>query len=290
YGWAKTFTNVSRTGLPGDAIKRDFSYFGSVETFLQDEPTILSDPTYNKMARGFYEELQRGLSRYHEAPLAFLVRQFNGNTTNAKLLDQTPAPSNLIKIGDDLAVVTGPNLATPSPDALAAARRAERQTAALYANHPGPLGNLGHTLRVLLGLALLIALPGAIAAPWFDLEDGWVRVALVPALSFALVVLSGIALVSVTRGPYSTADGWATLGIAVVAAGALRLGKARLDRAFAAVSRFFAAMFEVFSNRSFAALMGTQFVALAADGIVQASLAKSIAFGGQKGFDVTSAP
>jgi MFS family permease len=36
--------------------------------------------------------------------------------------------------------------------------------------------------------------------------------------------------------------------------------------------------------------MGTQFVAQAADGIVQASLAKSIAFGGEKGFDVASAP
>ncbi len=290
YGWAKTFTNVSRTGLPGDAIQRDFSYFGSVENFLRNEPTILTDPTYNKMARGFYDELQRGLKRYSKPPIAFLVRQFNGNTENAALLDATPTPSSLIKISNDLAVVTGPNLASPSPEAVAAARSAERQTAALYADHAGPLGNPGHTLRVLLGLALLIALPGAIAAPWFELEDGWVTVALVPALSFALVVLSGIALVAVTRGPYSTADGWATLGIAVAAAAAFRFGKAWLDRALERVSRFFAAMFAVFSNRSFAALMGTQFVALAADGIVQASLAKSIAFGGQKGFDVTTAP
>src|SRR5207247_554805 len=59
---------------------------------------------------------------------------------------------------------------------------------------------------------------------------------------------------------------------------------------FAGVSRFFAELFAVFSNRSFSALMGTQFVAQAADGIVQASLAKSIAFGGEKGFDVASAP
>ncbi len=290
YGWAKTFTNVARTGLPGDAIDRDFSYFGSVEKFLQNEPTVLSDPTYNKMARGFYDELRRGLKRYSAPPIAFLVRQFNGHTDNTALLDTTPTPPNLIKISNDLAVVTGPNLTTPSPEALAAARRAERQTAALYANHPGPFGDPLHTLRVLIGLAFLIVLPGSIAAPWFDLDDGWVKVALVPAVSFALVVLSGIALVSVTRGPYSTADGWATLGIAVAIAAALRFGKAGLDRAFAAVSRFFAAMFGVFSNRSFAALMGTQFVALAADGIVQASLAKSIAFGGQKGFDVTTAP
>ena len=290
YGWGKTFTNVSRTGLPGDAVKRDFSYFGSVEQFLAKQPTILTDPTYNKMSRGYYAELQRGLKKYPEPPIVFLVRQFNTETDNAALLDQNPPRDGLVKIGDDIAVVTGPKLATPSPAALAAGKQAERQTAALYANHPGVFGNFGHSIRVLFGLALLLVLPGWIAAPWFELEDSWVKIALIPAVSFALVVLAGIALVSVTRGPYSVADGWITLGLAVAVAGALRVGKPRLDRAFAALSRFFAAMFGVFSNRSFAALMGTQFVAQAGDGIVQASLAKSIAFGGQKGFDVTSAP
>ena len=39
----------------------------------------------------------------------------------------------------------------------------------------------------------------------------------------------------------------------------------------------------------FAALMGAQFLALAGDGIVQTALAKSIAFGGQRGFDLEGA-
>jgi hypothetical protein len=290
YGWAKTYTNVSRAGLPGDAVKRDYSYFGSVDRFLANEPTIQSDPVYNKMARGFYDEMQRGLRSSGQAPLVFLVRQFNRETDNAALLDQDPPPPYLVTMGDDIAAVTGPDLATPSPQAVAAARAAQARTAALYENHPGIFGHLGHTTTVLLALALLLLVPGIVAAPWFQLEDAWTTVALIPAISFVLVILSAIFVVAVTRGPYNTADGWVTVGIALAVAGGLRLGKPRLDRAFAGVSRFFAELFAVFSNRSFSALMGAQFVAQAADGIVQASLAKSIAFGGQKGFDVSSAP
>ena len=43
------------------------------------------------------------------------------------------------------------------------------------------------------------------------------------------------------------------------------------------------------SSRDFAWLMGTQFLAQAGDGIVQAALAKSIAFGNQEGFDLENA-
>jgi hypothetical protein len=43
------------------------------------------------------------------------------------------------------------------------------------------------------------------------------------------------------------------------------------------------------SSHDFASLMGAQFLAQAGDGIVQAALAKSIAFGNQKGFDLENA-
>jgi len=186
--------------------------------------------------------------------------------------------------------VTGPGLVTPSSDTVAAAQAAEEATARAYADHPGVLGNPLHALRVLLGLGILLVVPGLLASRWFEVEGFWARFALVPGISVALVVLSGIAVVAVTRHPFGVADGWASVALAVLAAAGLRVGKPALDRAFGAFSRFFAEMFAVFSNRSFSALMGTQFLAQAADGIVQASLAKSIAFGGEKGFDVTSAP
>lgn len=290
YGWAKTFTNVSRTGLPGDAVKRSMSYFGSVEDFLANRPTVLTDRTYNRMSRGFFDEVQALREEYPEPPVVFLVRQFNAGTGNEALLDREPVPDFLLSLGPDVAVVTGPNLATPSPEAVEAARAAERATATLYANHPVVFGNFGHTLRVLLGLALLLVVPGLIAARWFDVEGFWMRTALIPGISIALTVVGGILVVAVRRAPFSTADGWASLGLATAFAVGLRAGRPALGRMFAAVSRFLAEMFGVFSNRSFSALMGTQFVAQAADGMIQASFAKSIAFGGEKGFDVTSAP
>ena len=40
YGWAKTYSNVFRTGLPGDAADRSVTYFGTLENFLAGERTI----------------------------------------------------------------------------------------------------------------------------------------------------------------------------------------------------------------------------------------------------------
>ena len=53
---------------------------------------------------------------------------------------------------------------------------------------------------------------------------------------------------------------------------------------------FFNRMFSTFSNADFAALMGVQFLVMAADGLIRGSIAKSIAFGGQEGFDITTVP
>jgi MFS family permease len=288
YGWSKTFTNVSRTGLPGDAVKRSMTYFGEVDDFLADQPTELTDDTYNKMSRGFHRELTELREEYTGPPVAFLVRQFNEGTANEDLLDE--APAELLVLGDDIAVITGDGLSTPSEDALAAARAAEEQVTRFYAEHPTAFDNVGHTLWVLFALGLLLVLPGAIAARWFELDDGWLKVALVPGISITLVLLSGIVVVAVTRAPFDVAHGWASLGLATLAALALRFGARPILRALNGFGRFFNGMFSVFSNADFAALMGVQFLAMAADGVIRGSIAKSIAFGGQEGFDVTTVP
>jgi MFS family permease len=49
-------------------------------------------------------------------------------------------------------------------------------------------------------------------------------------------------------------------------------------------------MFAVFSNRGFAVLMGVQYLAQMGQGVVQGAIAKSLVFGGEKGFDVTNVP
>lgn len=289
YGWSKTFTNVSRTGVPGDAVDRSVTYFGAVEDLLADRATPGTDATYARMTAAYFDEYTALRERVPGAPLVFLVRQFNEGTANESLLDS--ADPSLVRIGEDLAIVTGDGLASPSMASLERARVAEEETAAAYADHPGPLGDPVHTARVLLGLFLLFGLPGLVASRWFDLEDDpWLRIALIPAVSLALVILAAFVVISVTRGPFSGADAWASLALALgVAAGLARFRRPIVAR-LAPLGGFVDRMFSVFSNRSFAALMGTQFLGQAADGIVQASLAKSIAFGGEKGFDVTSAP
>jgi hypothetical protein len=290
YGWSKTFTNVSRTGLPGDAVKRSMTYFGSVTDLLADRPTVGTDPTYSKMSRGFFREVEALRERYPAPPLVFLVRTFNEGTDNTTLLDEDPAPSGLIRISDDLAVVTGPSFATPSSTAIGAATVAERQTAALYADHPGIFGNFGHTVWVVFALGLLLVVPGLIASRFFELEDGWVKIALVPGLSFGLTVLAGIVVVAVHRAPFSTADGWLSLGLATAAAVGLRVGEPSIRRVLNGFSSFFNGMFGVFSNADYATLMSVQFLAQAGQGVVQGAIAKSLAFGGQQGFDVQNLP
>jgi MFS family permease len=294
YGWAKTYTNVSRGALPGEAVPRDFNYFGSVEDFLAGQPTVLKDPTYNKMSRGFNHWMQEGLKQYPLEPVVFLVRGFNGTTDNSALLDQDPAPGYLLKISDDVAVVTGPGLLTPTEDVVLAAQAAQQQSATAIANHPGILSNFGHTVRVLLGLAVLLVLPGLIASRWFELEDFWVKFALIPGLSFALVVLSGILVVALTRNPFSTADGWISVGIATaVAAGLHMLARRRESgkaKAAKAINKAITNAFSLFQHRSFAFLLSAQFLAVAGDGVVQGSLAKAIAFGGKEGFSLEDAP
>src|SRR6185503_5944268 len=53
---------------------------------------------------------------------------------------------------------------------------------------------------------------------------------------------------------------------------------------------FFNRLFSQFSNRDFATLMGVQFLTQAGQGVIQGAIGKSIAFGGQKGFDVQNVP
>lgn len=288
YGWSKTFTNVSRAGLPGDAVKRSMTYFGSVEDFVADQPTVLTNDTYNKMSRGFHRELTALRQEYTGPPIAFLVRQFNDGTVNEELLDQ--APADLVVLGTDIAVITGEGLTTPSAEAVAAAQAAEEEVARFYMQHPSVVDNLGHTLWVVFALGLLLVVPGAIAARWFGLDDVWLKVALVPGISIALTVLAGVVVVAATRAPFGEAHGWASLGLATVVALGLRFGAAPLLRVLNGFGGFFNQMFSVFSNANFAALMGVQFLAMTADGLVRGSIAKSIAFGGQEGFDITTVP
>ena len=309
YGWSKTYLNVERTGLPGEAILRSFAYFGDVDAFLAGRPTVKTDPTYDRVSRAFWEELHPpaggegsgvpdaqpgGLDAYDAPPVVVVIGRFNQGTENAEPFETGSLPRGWEPIGEDAAVVTGPGLASPSPEALEAARAAGERQARAFAEHPGLLGEPLPLLRVLLGLAAVLLLPGLLAARWFEVRDFPSRLALVPGLSLAMVVAAAILVVAVTRSSFGPGEAWASVGLATAAGAGLEGLARRRDagrgRVGPALNRFLTGLFSAFSNRAFAFLMGAQFLAALGDGMVQGSLAKSIAFQGRPGFDLTTAP
>jgi MFS family permease len=169
---------------------------------------------------------------------------------------------------------------------MTAARQAGEAAEAYLADPPGVLDDPLHLLRVIAVLAVVIVVPGVIAARYFQLEDGVMRLALVPGISIGLLLAAGSVVVAVTRSPLGTGQAWAAVALAVLAATGLRLLARRRDAGRAAIVPFVRRSLSLFSNRAFAMLMGTQFLALLGDGIVQAGLAKAIAFGGEEGFDI----
>ncbi len=285
YGWAKTFTNILRTGLPGDKAQYSSTYFGALENYLAGQPTVGKDAGYTQTSKDYFGEVQAQAAKTPGDPVVFLVGQFyKGNVDAQAALDAG------VSIGPDVSVIAGPGYYTPPADVVQRAQAAAAEEKAHLDDHPGPLGNPLHTVRVLAGLFFLVVLPGLIASSWFELDDVPSKIGLIPAMSICLTLLSGIALLAVWRGPLTTTKGWAVVGLATLVALGFRFGATRLLRVLNSFGGFFNNLFGVFSNKAFAALMGVQFLVQAGQGVIQGAIAKSIAFGGEKGFDVTVVP
>jgi MFS family permease len=298
YGWVKTYTNVFRTGIPGDMVKYHATYLGTVENFLAGERTTGASEGYNDASQKHFDEIQTRLSDYPEDPVVFLIGQYykglcNGATECSDDVEQErlqAALASAIEVGPDTYVLQGEGLYTPPQDVVDRAEAAAVAEQTRLENHPGALANPLHTVRVLLGLFFLAFLPGLIAAPWFELRDAPSRVALIPGMSIVLTLLSGIAVLAVWRGPLTTTKAWVVVGVATAVALGFRVGASRLNRVLGSFGGFFNNMFSVFSNRAYATLVGVQFLVQGGQGVIQGAFAKSIAFGGEKGFDVTVVP
>jgi Major Facilitator Superfamily len=318
YGWAKTWTNVFRTGLPGDAAERSVTYLGTIDDFLAGEPTTSTAGSqgYDDIALQHYCEAFPGkgdlcatqdqpagfvprFTEFSEPPVVFLIGQYyeqglcNGipgctEEQRAQMLQDAFAQG--VPIGPDVAVLRGPGLWTPPPDVVHAAEVAATSKGEDLQNHPGPFANLGHTLAVLAVLALLLVVPGAIAAGWFGARTAIDRFALIPGMSVVLLMLSGIGVIAVWRGSLTTAKGWAAVGVAIGLGLALRYADAWLRTPLESVSGFFDRLFAPFAVRAFAVLLAVQFLAQSGQGVVQGAIGKSITFGGQKGFDIQNVP
>jgi Major Facilitator Superfamily len=296
WGWAKTFANTARSGLSGDRAERSEIYFGTVEDYAAGRPTgggitlakceehVPLNKVYDCLSLGFFHEMTRGLEPFEQQPMVFLVSRFNGGTTNLDALQSAGA-----KLGPDVAVLSGPHAAPVDTHAAQVATAAGRAEAAYLADPPGRFADPFGIIRVLLVVGAALILPGLIAAEWFELEDFPTKLALVPGLSIALLLVSGIAILAVRRAAFGVAEGIASLVLACLIAALLGLLARRRKRGRAVVMPFVNRSLSLLENRNFAFLMGAVFLAVLGDGIVQGALAKTIAFGGKAGFSLEEA-
>ncbi|HET6714956.1 MAG TPA: MFS transporter [Actinomycetota bacterium] len=318
YGWAKTYSNVFRTGLPGEAIERSVTYLGTLENFLAGERTTSTAGSegYTDAATAHWceafggeanlcdpdgkqaDDFQPRFEEFSEPPVVFLIGQYYGGLCNG--VEKCPADveqqnleavtSQGVEVGPDVYVIEGEGLWSPSADVAERAQAAAADEAAKFEAHPGPLENLPQNLLVIALLGVLLIVPGWLASNWLGIRTTVDRIALIPGISVVLVLLAGIAVLAVWRGPLSVSKGWTVVALAIGIGAALRVADAWLRKPLEAFGGFFNAMFAVFSNRDFSVLMGVQFLAQAGQGVVQGAIAKSLAFGGQEGFDVQNLP
>ena len=318
YGWAKTYTNVYRTGLPGDAAERSTTYFGTLENFFAGEPTTSTAGStgYDDTARSHWCETFGGpddvcdpdgkkpedfvprLQAYPAEPVVIMIGQYYGGLCNgvADCSDEVEqqrleeALAEGTEIGPDVVVIQGDGLWSPDEAVVADAQAAAEAARLKFEDHPGPLDNLPQTLLVVALLGLLLVVPGWLASRWLGIRTTVDRFALIPGMSVVFVLLSGIAVLAVWRGALTTAKGWVVVAVAIGAGAALRVAESWLRRPLDAFAGYFDRLFAQFSNVDFSVLMGTQFLVQMGQGVVQGAIATSIAFGGQEGFDVQNLP
>jgi hypothetical protein len=221
WGLAKQSSNVILAGLAGSQVPRTYLYVGEPADFLAGRPTVTGYPIFDRLSRGFLADLQAGLGGYAASPIAFYLPSLNAS-------GQPPPESAAVEVVPGLQILTGPGLADPSSMGVAAAEQAGAiETRELTAPR-GRFDDPGHLLRVVLGLFLVLVLPGLVAMTWFHLDDAPSQLALIPGLSFALVTMSAVLVVAVHRGPFGAAEAWASIALATAAAGVMAfLGRRR---------------------------------------------------------------
>jgi hypothetical protein len=202
YAFAKLTGNTSRHGLPEGMIDQGYLYLGSLENYLEGRPTERGDDTYDELSPALLEDAERGIARTGKEPIVVLASEFNKTSeveSGASLSEETP---DVVVVHEGGVFLSGREMQVP-PEGEGD-------------------GGLLHLLRVLGGMLLLLV-PGFIAfralLPDGRLAEG---LGLVPALSAALLALSGIVVIAVARGPFSLA--LAVISLVVAAAFASLLG------------------------------------------------------------------
>lgn len=288
YGKYKEYANAIYAGLDGDQIDRAKIFFGRIEDFEAGVITSTGNEVYDTIASSASEGSLP--LKGQEDVVVFMPAVMNTPSSNETFLEQCAEADRCLEIADS--GLFAADLGTVSETGLAAGARAAERAGAFEASPPGPLDNLGSTALATLRLALLLLLPGWFFYRRFPERSLPEAIALVPLFSIASVTTIGVFAMAIVRGPFTPVIGWVTWGLAVAAGLLWRLPlniRARRDKILSSAARFVDDTAVPFKKRDFTFLMGAQWLAQAADGLVAASVAKLITFGGQKGLDVEAA-
>ena len=216
WGAAKQAMNTTLGGLSGNEVARTFFFVGTPQDLIAHRPTVTGHALYDRISRGFLSDAEEGLTGFDAPPVVLRLDVDNESAP-------APASGSLQELTPGVSVVVGEGVAPFSADAAAAASKAAAAESRKLRDRPSPFADLGHLLRNIVGLFLVLVLPGLLAARWFDLRGVPERVALVPGLSVALVLAAGVLVVAIHRGPVGPADGWVALALAVAAGLGLHL-------------------------------------------------------------------
>ena len=291
YGHYKEHANAINAGLRGDQIDQATLFFGRIEDLEAGQPSSSpEDQPYTDISGETSSQALPLLER--DGTVVVVPEVFNEHSTNLEYLDACDTTECVELGGSGLYVLPEASTAPLDDAAVSDAERAAAEARSFAASPPGPGANLGSTLVATLRLILLFGVPGFLFYRRLDRRSWPEALALIPLFSIAAVTTVGVFLVAVLRSPFTPAVGWISWAIAVAlgAFGRLPTRMARRrDRLFAAPGRFIDETSEPFRNRNFTFLMGAQWFAQMADGLVAAALAKLITFGGAAGFDPEAA-
>jgi hypothetical protein len=212
--WRGNWSQI-RAGVPGRFIPETHVYFGSVREFVAGRPTRTGDRLVDLISRATHDDIRAQVAG--RKPLVLLVKRFNRRLGNDRYL----RPPRSLPLGGGVFALRGRDFAEPDRLALISARRAARERSEFLDLPVDRTARPGHLFRVGVGLVFLLVLPGLLSARWFGVKNVASIIGLVPVLSLALNLASGLLLLAVLRRPLSPELAWAITGFGTLVGAAL---------------------------------------------------------------------
>ena len=207
--WASTKLagSTARYGVPRERLRDLHVYLGDAPNVALGIPTIRNEPTYDRLSRALFDESRTSIGR-GEDPIVVVASTFNRAGINGLVARGRESvdlsAGDLWMLHRGVVSASGEEIAGPVPEG---------------SDDPG-------WLRAVLGLGggLLLLLPGlAFCAGHREWGRLPVALGLIPGVSAALLIVSGIALLAVVRVPLSPAATWGALALATTVALGLRI-------------------------------------------------------------------